>query len=101
MSTDTHVTAIPEGENAPRPIGPAQIVSIVLLAAAGVVAARYFNSALPALIAAVVAGLTPKQHGWRVRAPIGVMAGVLALFVVRLWPSTDVADITVPPSEVG
>jgi NADH-quinone oxidoreductase subunit M len=106
MSNDAHVTpAVPEGassgETAPRPIGPAQIVSIVLLAIAGVVAARYINNALPVLIAAAVAALTPKQHGWRVRAPIGVMAGVLALFVVRLWPSTEVADIAAPPSEAG
>ncbi len=104
MSNDRHSVAAgetDEPETAPRAPGPAQIVALVLLAGAAVVAARYVNNAIPVIVAGFVAALTPQKHGWSVRAPIGVMAGLLALFVVRMWPSTDVADIAAPPSEAG
>jgi NADH-quinone oxidoreductase subunit M len=36
-----------------------------------------------------------------VRAPLVIMCGLIALFVVKMWPSTDIADIAAPPSEAG
>ena len=46
------------------------------------------GSALPILVSAVVAWLIPQGHSWRVRAPIALMAGLFAIFVSRMWPST-------------
>ncbi|MEZ4261293.1 MAG: NADH-quinone oxidoreductase subunit M [Polyangiaceae bacterium] len=54
------------------------------------------GSMLPALAAAVVAGLIPASHGWRVRVPIGLMAGLFALFISRMWPG---ADAVIPEGE--
>jgi len=46
------------------------------------------GSALPFVVSAVVAWLIPQGHSWRVRAPIALMAGLFAIFVSRMWPST-------------
>jgi NADH-quinone oxidoreductase subunit M len=97
----------PTPSPAPRP-GPVsfrggQLAGLLLLAVAGFVAAFYFDHAIPVIAAAVIAALVPRQHGWTVRGPIAVMAALLALFVVRMWPgaaaATDAAPAT--PSEVG
>ncbi len=50
-------------------------------------AAAAVGSLLPAAVAAVVAALLPASHGLRVRLPLAVMAGLLALFVAKTWPS--------------
>jgi len=46
-----------------------------------------FGSLIPALVAAGVAALIPKAHGWKVRAPLAIIAALFALFVTRFWPS--------------
>ena len=99
MANHSHSTA--SSTPARAPFGTSEILGLALVAIVGVIAARFLNSTLPALLAALVAGLTPRRHGWSVRAPLGIMCGLIALFVVKLWPSTDVADITAPPSEAG
>jgi len=99
MSHDAHTV---EPEESPKPIGPSQIATIVLVGIAAVVAARFVNNAMPVLLAAIVAAATPKKHGWQVRVPLGLMAGILAFFVVRMWPTIEVAaEGTTPPSESG
>jgi NADH-quinone oxidoreductase subunit M len=86
----------------PVSFGPGQLASLALLALAGALAAFYFDHALPVVAAAVIAALVPKQHGWSVRGPIAVMAGLLALFVVRMWPAAAAAtDAAGPPVETG
>jgi NADH-quinone oxidoreductase subunit M len=80
--------------------GRPQLMAVVFVLAAAVLAARYFNAALPVVAAVVVAALVPKQHGWNVRVPIAAMAGLLALFVVRNWPVTAEAGAP-PPAETG
>jgi len=42
---------------------------------------------LPALLAAAVAIAIPRGHGWNVRIPLALMAGLFAIFVARMWPS--------------
>jgi NADH-quinone oxidoreductase subunit M len=81
--------------------GGAQLAGLLLVAAGAAVAARFFDDAVPVLVAAIVAALVPRRHGWGVRGPLALMAGVLALFVVRFWPATGeaAAEITAPPRE--
>jgi NADH-quinone oxidoreductase subunit M len=72
-------------------IGPSQLIGVGLLALAALISARFFNHAIPVVAAAVVAALVPRRHGWGVRAPIAAMAGLMALFVVRLMPGSEAA----------
>ncbi len=96
------------GDDAPlrhddRPVrfGTPQLVSLALAAVAAIVGARYLTGGVAVVIAVIVAALVPKQHGWNVRAPIAAMAGLFALFVVRLWPETVGAVESAPPAETG
>jgi NADH-quinone oxidoreductase subunit M len=74
---------------------------VVVLAIAACGAAFFFDHALPVIGAGLVAALVPRRHGWSVRAPLAVIAALLALFVVRMWPAAETAEITAPPSESG
>jgi NADH-quinone oxidoreductase subunit M len=60
------------------------------------------GSLIPLLVAAVVAWLVPQGHGWRTRAPLAFIAGVFALFIARMWPSTAAAttEAGAPPEEM-
>jgi NADH-quinone oxidoreductase subunit M len=82
----THETEV-EQELPAKPIGPAQIATVVVLFALAVVATRLTTLAMPIAVAAFVAALMPKKHGWEVRAPLAIMAGLLTLFVVKMWPA--------------
>jgi NADH-quinone oxidoreductase subunit M len=74
--------------------GAPQLTGLAIAAVLSVIAARLWADAVPVIAAALVAALVPKAHGWNVRAPIAVMAGLLALFLVRMWPGTDVESAT-------
>jgi NADH-quinone oxidoreductase subunit M len=93
----------PIKEPGPVVFGGPQLVAVALAAIAAVVAAYFLTGAAPVVAAIVIAALVPKQHGWNVRAPIAVMAGLLALFVVKMWPgaASAVATSSGPPSETG
>jgi NADH-quinone oxidoreductase subunit M len=80
--------------------GPAQLAGALIVAGLTAVAARFCNNAVPVIGAAVVAALVPKSHGWSVRGPIAVTAGLLALFLARMWPGA-IAAAEAPPSESG
>jgi NADH-quinone oxidoreductase subunit M len=82
----------------PSSLRPVHLVTIVAVAVAAVVAARLVNGAVPVIFAALVAALVPRQHGWSVRAPLAVMAGLLALFIVRMWPESAEAVETATAS---
>ncbi len=106
MSTAQTAHHAPAGvapPSAPRiVVGPSQIVRLALLAIAAGVAIYFYEGAAPVVAAAIVAALVPKQHGWNVRAPIAITAGLLALFVVRAWPGAAVAtEAAAPVSESG
>ncbi len=83
----------------PLSFGPAQLAGVLIVAIGTAIAARFCDSAVPVIAAAVVAALVPKVHGWSVRGPIAVMAALLALFLVRMWPGAIAAAESPPPSE--
>jgi hypothetical protein len=77
--------------DAPLTIGPSQLGAVVAAAVAIAIAARFFDSGVPVVAAVIIAALVPKAHGWDVRGPIAAMAGLLALFIVRMWPGAEAA----------
>jgi len=84
----------------PVVVGLRQLVALALVALAAAVAARYSNDAVPVIAAAVVAAMIPRQRGWNVRAPLALAAALLALFVVRLWPTaSEAAAAVATPAE--
>jgi NADH-quinone oxidoreductase subunit M len=70
--------------------GAPQLTGLAIAAVLSVIAARLWGDSVPVIAAVLVAALVPKAHGWNVRAPIAVMAGLLALFLVRMWPGAEV-----------
>src|SRR5258708_1757574 len=78
----------PAKHEEPARFGSDQLVYIFFVAIGAWVAARFLNGGVPVVAAALVGALVPKQHGLNVRGPIALMAGLLALFVVRMWPAT-------------
>ncbi len=77
----------------PFPFGAPLVFGLGLLALIVAAAARARSTArLPVLAAAIVAALVPRRHDWKVRATVAVIAGLLALFVVRAWPAVGRAD---------
>ncbi len=91
-------TSIKKDERAPVTAG--LLVAILIGAFAAGIAAKFLGAALPVALATVIAALVPRRHGWNVRAPIAIMAGLLALFVVRALPEAEVSSTT-PPFEGG
>ncbi len=81
--------------------GPTQLAVVLIVAVLTAVAARFWNNAVPVIGAALVAALVPKAHGWNVRGPIAVMAALLALFLVRMWPGAIAAAEASPSGESG
>jgi NADH-quinone oxidoreductase subunit M len=77
--------------------GPRELVWLSAFAIVGILAARFFDAGIPVLIAAAVAALIPRKHGWDLRLPLAAIAGVLTLFVVRAWPVTGVIPETPAP----
>ncbi len=94
MSADSHAShghhdapaASPGGGGAPLSFGTSQLGGLAAAAVVVVLTAIFSGSAVPVVLAAIVAALVPKAHGWNVRGPIAIMAGLLALFCVRMWP---------------
>jgi NADH-quinone oxidoreductase subunit M len=103
MSADTHPPADPPaGGNERLAFGPTQLGALIAAAAVVAIAARYSDAAAPVVGAALIAALVPKKaYGWNVRGPLAAMAGLLALFIVRMWPGADVAADGPPPAETG
>ena len=99
MTTSADTSPIQPDE--PVAFRGSQLAVVVVLALVAGVAAFLFDHAIPVVASALVAALVPRRHGWSVRAPLAITAGLLALFVVRLWPGVDTAAITAPPPEAG
>ncbi|HEY1695430.1 MAG TPA: NADH-quinone oxidoreductase subunit M [Polyangiaceae bacterium] len=95
---DAHTSSLKQ--DPPVAFQPGRLAWLLVLAFAAAVAAVFVDDALPVVAAAVVAALVPRKHGWSVRGPIAVMAGLLALFLVRMWPEAAAAE-AVRPSETG
>ena len=83
----------------PLHLRPGQLAVLALVALAATVAARFFDHAVPVVAAAAVAALVPRRHGWNVRGPIAITAGLLALFVAQMWPAAEATAASAPPAE--
>jgi NADH-quinone oxidoreductase subunit M len=103
MSADTtnHPVKHPLTPDARPTFGAQQLGGLVAAAVVIVIAALLSDSALPVIAVALVAALVPKGYGWDVRAPIAIMAGLLALFIVRMWPGAEAVVAGQPASEGG
>jgi NADH-quinone oxidoreductase subunit M len=56
---------------------------------------------VPMLVAAVVAALVPRAHGWNVRLPLAFIAALFVLFASRMWPSAALpAEGAAAPAEM-
>jgi NADH-quinone oxidoreductase subunit M len=99
MTTATDTPSVTNDEPVSFGYGKLAVIFVLALAAWG--AAELFDHALPVIGAAVVAALVPRRHGWNVRAPIAITAGLLALFVVRNWPAAETAAVATQPAESG
>jgi NADH-quinone oxidoreductase subunit M len=80
------------------PFGAPQLAGIALVAVATAAAGFLFDHAIPVVLAALVAALVPREHGWGVRGAIAATAGLLALFLVRMWPAVAAAKEAAPES---
>ncbi|HTB78718.1 MAG TPA: proton-conducting transporter membrane subunit, partial [Polyangiaceae bacterium] len=98
MSADTHT---PAKHDEPLALGPTQIGVVVAAALAIALAASVSDSAAPVLGAALIGAMVPKGYGWNVRGAIAATAGLLALFIVRMWPGAETAAASMPPAESG
>jgi NADH-quinone oxidoreductase subunit M len=100
MSTLDH-SAPSEPRPEPLRFGPSQLAIALLLALAGGAASYFLDHAAPIVAATLVGVLVPRRHGWATRLPIAAVAGLLALFVVRMWPVSAAAttEVAVPPVE--
>lgn len=85
-TTETaHTEATPPGSA----IGAPQVFGLALLALVAAILGYALDHALPVIAAAAVAAFVPRRHGWSVRLPVALMAGLLALFVARMWPGAE------------
>ncbi|HEY2513887.1 MAG TPA: NADH-quinone oxidoreductase subunit M [Polyangiaceae bacterium] len=89
MSTHTtdETLAAPLPENGSAKFGTRELTWVAVAAAVAILGARFVDASAPVIVAAIVAALVPRQHGWNVRLPLAVISGLIALFVVRAWPS--------------
>jgi NADH-quinone oxidoreductase subunit M len=99
MTTATDTPSVKNDE--PVSFGYGKLAVVVVFAVAAWGAAELFDHALPVIAAALVAALVPRRQGWNVRAPLAIIAGLLALFVVRNWPAAVTVEAASPPAESG
>jgi NADH-quinone oxidoreductase subunit M len=91
------------GDSADAPILPVtagQLFQYLLMAAAAAVLVAFVPGTLPVVIAFAVAALMPRRTAGSLglRLAMGVMAGLLAYFVVRMWPGQPDTDELSPES---
>jgi NADH-quinone oxidoreductase subunit M len=85
----------------PLSFGASQLTGLAAFAVLAIIAAFISQSAVVVIAATFVAAIVPKEHGWNVRGPIAVMAGLVALFVVKMWPEAEATSAAAPVSESG
>jgi NADH-quinone oxidoreductase subunit M len=59
--------------------------------ASGTKAVGALASLSPIFIPMIIAALIPREKGWKLRLPLAIMAGLIALFVTRMWVGGEVA----------
>jgi NADH-quinone oxidoreductase subunit M len=87
MSSSTASTTNGHEPSGVARFGARELWILLFGAAAAIFLGRYVDSSLPVLFAAAIAAMVPRKHGWDVRLPIAIIAGLIALFVVRAWPA--------------
>jgi NADH-quinone oxidoreductase subunit M len=85
----------------PAPIRPALFVGLLAAALVAGVLARFLGSWLPVFLAAAAASLATRGRSWSVRGPLAVIAALITLMVVRLWPETAAESTSAPPAETA
>ncbi len=94
--------ATPPKQEEPSPLQPVHVAGMLFVALVAVVAARFFDGAIPVIGAALVGALVPKQQTRSVRGAIGIMAALVALFIARMWPTgASIVDAAQAPSREG
>jgi len=88
------VTAEPSivTQNRPSSIRPWHLLALLLVAVTCVVAARFADGVVPVVAAVAIGAVVPPRADWKLRASVAVVAGVIALFVVRMWPAGAVLE---------
>lgn len=76
----------------PTSIRPAHLVALLGAAIVLYAAARLGNGALPVVAAVAIGAGVPRRADWKLRTSVAVVAGLLALFVVRMWPAGAVVE---------
>jgi NADH-quinone oxidoreductase subunit M len=85
-------TAAPQQPDEPVVFATPQLIGVVVVAAAAVLASLAFPHGGAVVLVGAVAALVPKNRTWGVRATIGVTAALLTLFIVRMWPQAGAGD---------
>src|SRR5580658_4936196 len=83
----------------PAPIRPALFVGLLAAALVAGVLARFLGGWLPVFLSAGAATLSARGRSWSVRAPLAVIAALITLMVVRLWPEAQVDSTSAAPVE--
>jgi NADH-quinone oxidoreductase subunit M len=83
----------------PAPIRPALFVGLLAAALVAGVLARFLGGWLPVFLSAGAATLSARGRSWSVRAPLAVIAALITLMVVRLWPEAQVDSASAMPVE--
>lgn len=99
MATQSH--AIEPTETAEMRVTPAVLVLLALLAVVSIALTWLVEGMLPVVLAFGATVLLPRAgplRGWSTRLALAVMAGLLALFVSRLWPAAATEAETVAES---
>ncbi|MDP9148486.1 MAG: NADH-quinone oxidoreductase subunit M [Myxococcota bacterium] len=86
-----HPTPRAAGVEAGLTFGVPQLVALALIVAAAALSAVFLDGALPVVLAVVLGALVTWPYGWGVRAPVAIMAGLVAFFLVRMWPGAAAA----------
>jgi NADH-quinone oxidoreductase subunit M len=95
----THSTSTREDDGVTK-FGTRELGWLAGVAVVAIVAARFIDASIPVFLAALVAALVPRKHGWDVRVPLALITGLLVLFVVRAWPvSSEDVDSAVAATE--
>jgi NADH-quinone oxidoreductase subunit M len=86
-------------------VNASDLIGLIFLAALAVVTTRFVDGALPVILAGAAGALIPRaqagKSAWATRAPMAIVAALLALFVVKMWPlaAGELPDVTAPPRE--
>ena len=84
----------------PLRFGAREVGILAVVGGVAVGLAKLAPDLMPVEVAAVVAAMIPRRHGWGARTSLAVIAAVFTLFVIRMWPSLgEIPDVNSPPFE--